>query len=50
MLSVSRPFNIDDRMINVCGAVGGMRSCRGTEVLGENPPQYHFVHHKFHMT
>jgi hypothetical protein len=21
-----------------------------TEVLGENLPQHHFVHHKFHMT
>jgi hypothetical protein len=31
-------------------AVGGMRIGRETEVLGENPPQYHFVHHKSHMT
>jgi hypothetical protein len=21
-----------------------------TEVFGENPPQFHFVHHKFHIT
>jgi hypothetical protein len=23
---------------------------RETEVLGKNPPKFHFVHHKFHMT
>jgi hypothetical protein len=33
-----------------CGAVGGMRIGRGTEVLGENLPQCHFLHHKSHMT
>jgi hypothetical protein len=33
-----------------CGAVGGMRIGGETEVLGENLAQYHFVHHKFHIT
>jgi hypothetical protein len=32
------------------GAVGGMRIDSETEVLGENLPQCHFVHHKFYMT
>jgi hypothetical protein len=30
------------------GAVDAMRIGRGTEVLGENLPQCHFVHHKPH--
>jgi hypothetical protein len=33
-----------------CGAVDGMRIDRETEVLGENLPQCHIFHHKFHMT
>jgi hypothetical protein len=32
-----------------CGEIGGMKTSRGTEVLGENLP-HHFVHHKSHMT
>jgi hypothetical protein len=33
-----------------CGAIGGMRIIRETEVRGENVPQCHFDNHKFHMT
>jgi hypothetical protein len=33
-----------------CGANGGMRIGRGTEVLGANLLQCHFVRHKSHMT
>jgi hypothetical protein len=33
-----------------CGEISGMKIDRGTEVLGENLTQRHFVHHKFHMT
>jgi hypothetical protein len=40
----------DDDDDDECGAFGGMRIGRGTEVLGESLPQYYFVHHKPHMT
>jgi hypothetical protein len=31
------------------GAFGGMIMAGETEVLGDNMPQCHFVHHKSHM-
>jgi hypothetical protein len=41
-----KPQLIDD---GDCGAIGGMKIDRETEVLGENLPQHHIAHHKFHM-
>jgi hypothetical protein len=32
-----------------CGEIGGKKIGKGTDVLGENLPQRHFVHHKSHM-
>jgi hypothetical protein len=37
-------------MLDEHEAFAGMRIGRETEVFGENLPQYHFVHHKSHMT
>jgi hypothetical protein len=36
--------------VDECGAVGGMRIGKETEVLEENLLQCPFVHHKSHMT
>jgi hypothetical protein len=33
-----------------CGAVDEMKFSKETQVLGENMPQCHFVHHKSHVT
>jgi hypothetical protein len=37
-------------MMDENGALSGMRIGKETEVLGENLPQCHFLHHKSHMT
>jgi hypothetical protein len=39
MLSVSKSYNVDDRIIDECGAVGGMKIGRGNKYLPLCPPQ-----------
>jgi hypothetical protein len=43
-LSVSRLYGIKGKMINECGAVGGMRIGWDSEILEETLPQCHFAH------
>jgi hypothetical protein len=50
MLSVSRLYRVDDRMINEYEAAGGIKIGRTTEVLGDILHHYYFVHQKSNMT
>jgi hypothetical protein len=38
------------QMLGDGGEIGGIRLVGETQVLGENLPQRHVVHHKSHMT
>lgn len=49
-VSVLELHSVYDKMTNEYGAVGGIKIVGGTEVLGNNPTQYYFVHHKSNMT
>jgi hypothetical protein len=40
----------DDKMIYACGAAGGVKFGRKSDVLEENSPQLQFVHYESHMT
>jgi hypothetical protein len=49
-LVVCRIFNINERVINECGAVGGMRIGMGDRSSRRKPAQCRFVHPKSQMT
>jgi hypothetical protein len=47
-LSVAKLYSVDDRIINECGAVGGMRIGRGNGSTRRKLSQCHFLHHISH--
>jgi hypothetical protein len=49
MLSVSRPNNVDESLMDEYGTFCGMKIGRGKQRTGEIPPQLHFVNHKSHI-
>jgi hypothetical protein len=50
-LSVSWLHSVDDRIVNKCVRVGGVRTGKRIRSTRRKlSPQCHFVHHKFHMT
>jgi hypothetical protein len=49
-VSIETTQRRDGTMINECGAFGGIKIGKQTEVFGVNLPQCHFDHNKFYMT
>jgi hypothetical protein len=49
ILSVLRLCSIDNRMINECGAVSGIKIYRKNWSMEKKPSQCHSVHHKSYM-
>jgi hypothetical protein len=43
-------YIVDDKVLNECGVVGGIRIGRGNRVLEGNAHESQFLHHKSHMT
>jgi hypothetical protein len=47
-VSVLSLCSVDDKMINECGACGGVSIGKGTEVLGEIMLLCSFIHHTWY--